>query len=413
MIVKDMDLNLIERLDQTFGTPFYLMDGDKYLSNITAFKSAFPSGLQPIVGYSFKTNYVPALCQIAKEAGCYAEVVSEMEYALAKRIGFEKIIFNGPIKKDNILYQALKEGAIVNLDSIYEVESVLLYKRQHKNDSISVGLRLNIGLTDDNGVSKIQCGLRVSRFGFTSDLLGDIIERLRKADIKIISLHGHTSSSDRAVSNYSIIVKQMLDVCKRYNLEELRYFDVGGGFFGAAADGIDTSGKPAYEDYANIIVGECNKSDWFRRINPSIVIEPGVSVTANVFSYISKIMQVKTIACQKFLITDGTVFDVKPTLHNNNLPHVFYSHKTSKKTCQANLVGSTCMEKDVILKDIKVPVSVSHGDFVKIDGVGAYTMVLSPTFINYLPPIIELKDGNALVVRRRQNLEDVLSLYNL
>ncbi|WP_165156790.1 hypothetical protein [Parabacteroides sp. ZJ-118] len=408
-----MTLSQLENISKEFGTPFYLMDGEQYLKNINSFKTAFKSKCDLVIGYSFKTNYVPALCKIAKDAGCYAEVVSEMEYALAKRIGFERIIFNGPIKNESVLIEALKDKAVINLDSLYEVDTVLRFREEHTDVPVSVGLRLNIGLTNDSGVSKIQCDLRVGRFGFPKELIGNVISRLRTAGIKIISLHGHTSSSDRAVANYKIIVRQMLEICETYSLDDLRYFDVGGGFFGVAAEGIDTSGKPTYEDYAECIVGECSSNDWFGRVAPSVVIEPGVSVTANVFSYVSKIFQVKEICGQKFLTTDGTVFDVKPTMHSNNLPHVFYTHKASAQTYLANLVGSTCMEKDVILKDIAVPASIAHGDYVRIDGVGAYTIVLSPTFINYLSPIIELKGGKAFLIRRRQNLEDVMSLYNL
>lgn len=407
-----MTFHQIEDLSQRFGTPFYLMDSDRYLRNLASFKTAFGSRCNLIVGYSFKTNYVPALCQIAKDAGCYAEVVSEMEYALAKRIGFTKIIFNGPIKKKDILITALRDRAIVNLDSLYEIDTVLEYKRNHPAEEISVGLRLNIELVDETGHSKVQCGLRVGRFGFTQTILEDVIPRLRDNGIKIISLHGHTSSSDRAVENYGIIVGQMLRICERFQLNDLRYFDVGGGFFGAAADGIDVSHKPQYEDYADCILGICKTNEWFCRINPYIVIEPGVSVTANVFSYISKIFQTKNIAGQLFLTTDGTVFDVKPTLHNNNLPHTFYTRLRSDKSYSANLVGSTCMEKDVILKDIEVPSSIGYGDFVKIDGVGAYTIALTPTFINYLSPIIEATDDKISVVRRRQTIDDIIPLYN-
>lgn len=408
-----ISLSQIDNLAEKIGTPFYMMDGDRYLENINKFRSSFKSRCKLVVGYSFKTNYVPALCKIAKEAGCYAEVVSEMEYSLAKRIGFEHIIFNGPIKNDTILIRALNDGAVVNLDSLYEVNTVLRFKEQHPDKEVSVGMRLNIRLTDDSGSSRIQCGLRVGRFGFTKDMFGSIVSRLQAAGVKIISLHGHTSSSDRAVANYKIIVRQMLEICEAYCLDDLKYFDVGGGFFGAASEGVDTNEKPDYEDYADCIIGECSSNRWFRKNTPDIVIEPGVSVTANVFSYISKIFQVKDIAGRKFLTTDGTVFDVKPTMHSNNLPHTFFTHNDSAQTYMADLVGSTCMEKDVILKDITVPASIAHGDYVRIDGVGAYTIVLSPTFINFLSPIIEFKDGKAFVVRRRQNIEDVISLYNL
>ena len=407
-----MNFNTLDTIAQQFGTPFYLMDKEMYIKNITAFQEAFRRKYDKlIVGYSFKTNYVPALCKIAKEIGCYAEVVSEMEYSLAKRIGFDKIIFNGPIKKTVSLKKALADKAIINIDSRYELDTVLEYKAEHPNDVVGVGLRLNVNLMDKEGISKVQCGLRVGRFGFSEKMLEEIIPMLRDKDIKIISLHGHTSSSDRAVANYRLITEQMLQICEKFALNDLQYFDVGGGFFGAAAKGIDISNKPNYVDYANCILDLCLNNKWFMQIEPTIVIEPGVSVVANVFSYVSKIFQVKDIAGQKFLTTDGTVFDVKPTLHKNNLPHQFYVRKNETGSFLANLVGSTCMEKDVILNNVEVPSSIGYGDYVKIEGVGAYTIALSPTFINYLSPILSIKDNNVSIIRRRQNIDDVISLY--
>ena len=146
---------------------------------------------------------------------------------------------------------------------------------------------------------------------------------------------------------------------------------------------------------------------------PNIVIEPGVSVVANVFSYVSRIFQTKEIAGQKFLSTDGTVFDVKPTLHSNNLPHTFFVKESGDGTYVANLVGSTCMEKDVILSDVCVPNTIKNGDYVKIDGVGAYTIVLTPTFINYVSPIVSVEGKKETLVRRRQTLDDVMAFYNI
>ena len=196
-------------------------------------------------------------------------------------------------------------------------------------------------------------------------------------------------------------------------MDDLQYFDVGGGFFGAAAKGIDVSNKPEYSDYADIILDLCLQNEWFNKVLPNIVIEPGVSVVANVFSYVSRIFQTKEIAGQKFLSTDGTVFDVKPTLHSNNLPHTFFVKESGDGTYVANLVGSTCMEKDVILSDVCVPNTIKNGDYVKIDGVGAYTIVLTPTFINYVSPIVSVEGKKETLVRRRQTLDDVMAFYNI
>ena len=409
--MEQINYKLLSELDQKFGSPFYIMDPERYKSNINEFLNAFKQRYEKVIaGYSFKTNYVPALCQIAKTEGCYAEVVSEMEYELACKIGFEKIIFNGPIKRPAIFKKALEHGAIINLDSEYEVEMVCSYAKEHPEKNVKVGMRININLTDENGNSTIQCGLRFGRFGFPNHILGRNIERLREAGVMIVSLHGHTSTSDRAVLNYKIITQHMLAACEKYNLNDLQYFDIGGGFFGAAPEGMDLTGRPKYEDYANCVIDEVEKNGWFMKHKPFIVIEPGSSVVSNVFKYYTKVYQNKKVGKVNFVMVDGTVFDVKPTMHANNLPHNVFRENDTDETYVCDVVGSTCMEKDVMLKDVTLP-KLKAGDFIQFRGVGAYTICLTPTFINFLEPILMLKNGEYVEVRRRQTVDDILTVY--
>lgn len=409
--MEPINYSLLKGLDEIFGSPFYLMDADKYRSNINNFLAAFRKRYEKVVaGYSFKTNYVPALCKIALEEGVMAEVVSEMEYELARKIGFEKVIFNGPIKRTAIFEKALEQGAIINLDSEYEVVMLCDYVKQHSGTEIKVGMRININLTDENGNSTIQCGLRFGRFGFPSDIIARNIDRLREAGVKIVSLHGHTSTSDRAVLNYKIITQHMLQICEQYRLNDLEWFDIGGGYFGAAPEGMDLTGRPSYEDYANCVLDEALASEWFLCVQPTIVIEPGSSVVSNVFSYYTKVYQNKKVGKVNFVMVDGTVFDVKPTLHSNNLPHDVYRAVETDETYTCDVVGSTCMEKDVLLKEVVLP-KLNAGDFIKFKGVGAYTICLTPTFINFLAPILTVENGEYKEVRRRQNVDDILTIY--
>lgn len=410
--MEQINYNLIRRWDEQVGTPFYIMRPDVYEQNLKNFLAAFCDVYPRIIaGYSFKTNYVPALCIRAKRLGCYAEVVSVMELQLAKRLEFEHIIFNGPIKTDSALFDALDYGAIVNLDSEYEVDAVLRYRDNHPSEPINVGIRINVSLKDEDGNSTIQCGLRSGRFGFPNEILQYNIERLKKANVRIICVHGHTSSSDRAVINYAIIAESMLDTIHRYQLDDVSYFDVGGGFFGAAAEGIDVTNKPRYQDYADCILQVVMNDEWFRKHRPYIVIEPGASVVSNVFSYVTKIYQNKQINGTNFVTVDGSVFDAKPTLHGFNLPHSVYRQEETEGDSVCDVVGSTCMEKDIILKGVTLP-RVKKGDYILMRGVGAYTICLTPTFINYLAPILCVNDGESTVVRRRQSLDDVLGIYN-
>ena len=411
--MEQINYTLLTELDEKYGSPFYIMNPERYRNNINCFLNAFRKRYVNVVaGYSFKTNYVPALCQIALQEGIWAEVVSEMEYELAKKIGFKNIIFNGPIKRPNVFKKALIDGAVINIDSEYEIEMLCQYRQQHMEEEVKIGLRININITDENGNSTIQCGLRFGRFGFPAEILGKNINRLKDLGIKIVSLHGHTSTSDRAVLNYQIITQHMLRVCEKYMLDDLEYFDIGGGFFGAAPEGMDLTGRPKYEDYANCVLDEALKNEWFLKHQPTIVIEPGSSVVSNVFTYYTKVYQNKRVGHVNFVMVDGTVFDVKPTMHSSNLPHNVYRRCENEELYVCDVVGSTCMEKDIILKDVTLP-TVEIGDFIQFYGVGAYTISLTPSFINFLAPILMSKDGGFVEVRRRQTMDDIMKLYNL
>ena len=99
--------------------PCYLCDlaraREKYHQLLSAFRQAFQD---VILGYSYKTNYVPLLCQTLHREGAFAEVVSGLEYQLARALGVphDRIVFNGTGRSDDELAVALEGGAILNLD---------------------------------------------------------------------------------------------------------------------------------------------------------------------------------------------------------------------------------------------------------------------------------------------------------
>ena len=97
-------------------------------------------------------------------------------------------------------------------------------------------------------------------------------------------------------------------------------------------------------------------------------------------------------------------------MHFNNLPHkaITAVETTEKYVC--DVVGSTCMEKDVMLKEVIMP-KMEAGDYIQFRGVGAYTICLTPTFINYLEPILMKENGEYVEARRRQIIDDIMQIY--
>jgi len=406
----------LQQLEKKYGTPFYLFNKEKLLKNYDEIETAFAKRYSKfIIGYSYKTNYLPYLCNLVKNKGAYAEVVSRIEYELALKIGQNpsQIIFNGPVKQYEDIETALDNNSIVNLDSWYEVEYVLNYAKKHPGRLVKVGLRININLIDKKGFSHIQDGLSTGRFGFSVDEQGLLraIDLLKKLDdIKINCLHGHTSTSSRSTWVFETITRTLCDIAVEHLGESIEYIDVGGGIYGKLPKVMGGEGLPSFDDYAETICGVMNEYRWPQNKQPCLILEPGVSMVASILDFVVKVIDVKIINDRQFALVDGSAYNIKPSLHKMNLPHaIIKSNRTEKKGIYS-VVGNTCMEKDILLENVETSV-IEKGDFIRIENAGAYTIVLSPPFINVAPPILTKENGNYNIIRNKQNFDDMFGNY--
>jgi diaminopimelate decarboxylase len=410
--------NLLKLESIAGGSPFYVVDRRCFEANFDDLAAAFSSRYTPfLLAYSYKTNYIPYLCQIIKQKGGWAEVVSRMEYDLAIKVGqpSEEIIFNGPVKTANDIELALNNGSLVNVDSQSELALVQDYVHQHPDKEIPIGLRINIGLSDEAGQSHIQNSLKVGRFGFGPDELNSqfsiLNSQLQRHNIKIMSLHGHTSTTDRSKWCFETITQTLCHVAERYFPDTVELINIGGGFFGRMHPGMPFKNVPTFDDYADVVCEVLNQNAWVKQHQPTLVIEPGVAMVADTVSFVTKVVSIKTIRDRIFVTVDGSAFHIKPTFHSLNLPHQVITKDNNRPVGNFDVVGSTCMEKDILLKDITAPLPEA-GDTIKIDNVGAYTVVISPSFINPAPAIIANEGkGRYKLIRKKQTVDEIFTNY--
>jgi diaminopimelate decarboxylase len=140
------------------------------------------------------------------------------------------------------------------------------------------------------------------------------------------------------------------------------------------------------------------------------MLEPGIAMVANALSFVTKVVSVKDIRGRVFVAVDGSGYNVQPTSHKINHPYQIIRKPSSKKRRTFSVVGSTCMEKDYLLTEITDTLP-DVGDFIKIDNVGAYTVVLTPPFINPAPAIVVRKSDTFKLVRSKQTLNDMFKNY--
>lgn len=405
----------LAEIAQQHGSPFYIFDKEAFTHNFKDIRAAFTKRYPFVtIGYSYKTNYTPYLCRLVQDLGGYAEVVSRLELDLALKIGCPaaEIIYNGPIKGAADIAFALNSGVIVNIDTIRELEFVTHLARKQPETSFRIGLRINISLVDSQGKSHLQNDLPSGRFGFSDNALKAAVRQLREfPNIHVCSLHGHTSSSTRSLWGYRTITTKLTEVGERYFPESIEFLNVGGGFYGRPVPAMGLTETPSFDDYAGAICEVLHQYPWIKERQPRLVIEPGMAVVADTLSFITRVFEVKRIDSQRLAVVDGSIFNVKPTLHQRNHPYSLIKKESGVgPKVRYSIVGATCMEKDSLLQEIE-SVEIEREDFIRIENVGAYTVVMTPPFINPAPPIVVRGPQGYIAIRRRQDFNDIFDSY--
>lgn len=392
-------------------TPFYRVKEKDLLYDINLLKEALTKNWGNfIMGYSVKTNSLPWLLRYLKEHGFYAEVVSDMEYDIAKRLGYtdDRIIYNSPIKDREVWEQVLLGGGYVNFDSTYELQWIEEMSKLYPDREFKIGLRVNcdIGsLCPQEQLVEEEGG----RFGYCYEngRLKEAIGAVQSLpNVKVAGLHLHSSTQSRTVKVYGALAKMAVKIAKEYALN-LEFVDMGGGYFGGRDD------KPNYLNYFEEIGKELK--EYFDPNETKIIAEPGVSLISRGMSFETTVLDIKDIRNHKFIVTDGSRVNLNPLVTRHVYPHhMVYATDTGDRIREKSqwVCGATCMEYDRLF-EIVDDVALQPGDRIVYDTAGGYTMCLNPLFIHYFPAIwIEKMDGSLYLAREPWTNDEYMQKYH-
>lgn len=376
-------------------TPCFIFDEAEFKNNIKNFKSVLEKYFHSsVIGYSFKTNSLPRLLQLVKENDCMAEVVSVDEYQLAVKIGFEKknIIFNGPVKEKKTFVDALKAGSLINIDSKREIDWLLENKKP-----VEIGIRVNFDL-EGKLPGQTSTGKQGGRFGFCYENgeLHKALVKLKEANIKVTRLHMHVSNASKSVEVYECLAATACQIIDEEQLD-IDYIDFGGGYFGGGDNG------QFYETYVSAIY---NKLAEHGKENTGIIVEPGASIVATSFSYLTSVVDKKKTTYGNFVITDGTRLHIDPFMTKSNYNYCLLPDRKGMVSEQI-ICGYTCMEKDRITTINAVEMEI--GDQIEYSVVGSYTMCFSALFITYLPRVYSrVNNLEYILIREKWGVEEYI-----
>jgi len=375
-------------------TPCFIVDTKKFCDQISVFREAlescFPSH---ILSYSVKTNSLPYLLNLVRTQGLYAEVASDDEYELVKRIGFpiNRIIYNGPMKSRESFVEAIRGGAHVNIETKRELDWL---DDVGEIEDCNIGIRLNIDLWKlCPSASSMR---KKSRFGFDAEN-GEFQEALsviRRKGFQIKGLHLHRTSSTRSLEGYEAICRYA-DKVIRDNRLKLSYVDIGGGFC------EEGPGKPSYQDYANAIRNSMDCG------NVTVIVEPGYALTAAPIDYMMSVIDRKTVGDEPILTCDGARMDIDVFYRKENYRYELLDVAGRNREPVQQLCGCTGMEGDRIFT-VRNEYELNIGDRIRLHGEGAYTMAFISNFIRFQPAVYAYDGTHYDLVRRKGDVSEIM-----
>ncbi len=396
----------VKSLISDYGSPLFVISEKQirrnYQNATRIFKMRYPK-IQ--FAWSYKTNYMNAVCRIFHQEGSWGEVVSGFEYdkALGNGVPGNKIIFNGPNKSDEDLIKASKNDSLIHIDHYDELYSLI-----RLSEEINLKPRVAIRVNMDTGIYP-----KWDRFGFNFEngQAWNALTRIINSDnLELVGIHCHIGTFMLSADAYAIAARNLCELA--WSVKErfgkmVQYIDLGGGFpssntlKGAYLPGSDTI--PSIDQFADsitdVILGYGFKQDEL----PLLILETGRALIDDAAFLLGTVLATKRLS-------DGRRATIMDFGLNSLFTSLWYDHKISpaqklgNQTEEMVMFGPLCMNIDVVRESITMPM-LQKGDQVVVHKVGAYNMTQWMQFITLRPNIVLIDNDNKThIIRKAENL---------
>ncbi len=363
--------------------PVMVLDLDVVRDNYTAFARALPDTR---VFYAVKANPAPEVLRLLAEMGSCFDTASvvEVEMALASGATADRISFGNTIKKERCIGRALKLGVrLFAVDCEAEVEKISRAAEAAGVPAADVQVFCRI-LCDGAGAE-----WPLSRkFGCVPEMAVDVLEHACRQGLHAygVSFHvgsqqGNTEAWDGALASASAIFRECAD-----RGIALSMVNLGGGFPTKYLKAV-----PGVESYGDAIFRALTKH--FGNHLPETIIEPGRGMVGNAGMIEAEVVLVskKSEAEDevRWVYLDIGKFGGLAETMDESIRYAIRTDHDGDRMSPCVLAGPTCDSADVLYEKVPypLPVSLSIGDKVLIEGAGAYTTTYAAVAFNGFPPL--------------------------
>jgi len=354
--------------------PCLVVDLDVVRDNYRAFAKALPDTR---VYYAVKANPEPAVLAALAELGSSFDCATpaEIEMALAAGATPDRISYGNTIKKERDIARAHALG--VRLFAVDCEEEVGKIARVAKGAKVFCRI-----LCDGAGAE-----WPLSRkFGCVPEMAIDVLEHAHRVGLEAYGVSFHVGSQQGNVGAWNGALASAAMVFRALGERgiQLRMVNLGGGFPAKYLKEI-----PVVQTYAQAISGALRRH--FGNRIPETIIEPGRGMVGDAGIIKSEVVLIsrKDVGDLRWVYLDIGKFGGLAETMDESIRYPIRTPRDGAPMEPCVLAGPTCDSADVLYEKTPydLPVSLSIGDEVLIEGTGAYTTTYSSVAFNGFPPL--------------------------
>ncbi|MFZ2102380.1 MAG: ornithine/lysine decarboxylase [Oricola sp.] len=357
------------------ASPCLVVDLDVVRDNYCAFTKALPDSR---IFYAVKANPAPEILRLLASLGSSFDTASvpEIEMALDAGATPDRVSFGNTIKKERDIARAHELGiSLYAVDSVEEVEKVA-----RAAPGARVFCRV---LTDGEGAE-----WPLSRkFGCVPAMAVDVLAAAAGLGLVAYGVSFHVGSQ---MTNLDAWDKALADARKVFDRAAekgitLKMVNMGGGFPTRYLKEV-----PSAKAYGQAIFDALRKH--FGNRIPETIIEPGRGMVGNAGVIKSEVVLVSRKSVNdnvRWVYLDIGKFGGLAETMDEAIRYNIVTGRDGDASEPCVLAGPTCDSADVLYekKPYPLPVSLTIGDEVLIEGTGAYTTTYSAIAFNGFEPL--------------------------
>jgi ornithine decarboxylase len=355
--------------------PCLVVDLDVVRENYQTFARALPDSR---VFYAIKANPEPAVLKLLAELGSSFDCasVAEIDMAFAAGATADRISFGNTIKKERDIAAAHARGIrLFAVDAREEVEKI---------SRAAPGAQVFCRILCANDGAEWPLS---RKFGCAPELAIDVLEHAQRLGLDPYGVSFHVGSQQPNPEAWDIALKATVQVFRTLSERgiQLRMVNLGGGFPAKYLKKI-----PAVKTYGRAISAALRKH--FGNQIPETIIEPGRGMVGDAGLIKAEVVLISRKAHDedtRWVYLDIGKFGGLAETMDESIRYPIRTDRDGDRTAPCVIAGPTCDSADVLYEKTpyELPVSLSIGDEVLIEGTGAYTQTYSAVAFNGFPPL--------------------------